>query len=190
MKRFVIVSPRFWLSHLFITLIAAGLISIIYLSEITGITDLMNTVLFINLYVVFLGVMWYVISKIGLTRKFFILLSFAKERGIKRKVLSLRKKFKPPFRLVTDEYIKSYEFGKDPDIDSLFYSITDQRSDVKKLLHELELRLCMHFLNDIKKALKLARERGDFKAAKVYERMIKRCETDMIRYEKLVEKSN
>jgi hypothetical protein len=196
MKKFVIMeSAGYMLSHVLLTVFTAGLTLVLWYYQIFMERFLIDSIIQINYFVFFLGMLWYVMTRFSLVIslfEYFDSLTLRRAKGLiirKREELGLKK-------LMTDMAIKSYETGSDREMDSMLISLWRERdTNLLENVYEFENALCERTIEKFRKRVEKLKSRPvqtaiEQKMIRSYERFIKDYQEDALEYEKFFRKKH
>lgn len=196
MRKFVIIQSReYVISHIILTILTVGSTLMLWYFQVLIETFLIDSIIFINYFVFFIGVLWYGMTKFDVVKglfAYFDSLTFRKAKKLvidKRIDLGLKE-------LVTDVVIKTYEVGSDSEIDSILVSVWDEReTNVEGNIYRLEMALCDKMIGKYRKRIHKIRSKPmvnaiDVRMMKTYERFIKDYEKSSVEYERFFKEKN
>ncbi|UCD07583.1 MAG: hypothetical protein JSW41_01255, partial [Candidatus Aenigmatarchaeota archaeon] len=122
MRKFVVIqSSGYIVSHVLLTVLTSGMTLILWSYNIFIEKFLIDSIIFVNYYVFFLGLLWYVMVRFKVVGELFAYFDSLTLKRAKRLILNKRENLKLK-KLITDIKIKSYELGSEPEIDSILFS--------------------------------------------------------------------
>jgi hypothetical protein len=149
---FIINTLRYSLAHVFLTLWTGGLSVLFWYFFSTQYEAMLTSLLAINFFAVFLGVIWYLITRFKLTEKVFEWQESKDLRSARGSVIKFRKDEK--IKLVEDNLMKKYHFGSNSNVDRLFLQAQRQQNvgdkgGFVKTIKNLETKMCESRINDL-----------------------------------------
>lgn len=126
-KIYIINTFRYAISHTILTIWSGGLSVLLWYVAAEYFEAVLSTLLMMNFFAVFLGVIWYVLSKWKLIDSFFDWMQSGDLRKGKAVMHDFRKKNR--LSLVDDGVIDEYLWGSDNRIDRLFLQAKKQRDE-------------------------------------------------------------
>ncbi len=194
MNKFIVIqSGSYFISHFILTILTVGFTLILWYYQVFIELFLLESIIFINYFVLFIGILWYALSRIDVVNglfAYFDSINFKRAKKLvikKREDLGLKK-------LVTDAIIDSYEPGSHLEVDSLIMSIWGKRKgNIKERIYNLEMKLCTNIIDRYRNKIQKIKSKtaitvADMKLIESYERFIKNYEKEAIKYEELFSK--
>jgi hypothetical protein len=141
---YIINSPRYLIYHFVLTIWSSGLSVILWYIFSYEYHAVVNSLLMINFFLIFLAISWYLLSRVRAVKRLFDWYDARKARVLRNMVLRLRDGIGK--KLVPDKEITDYRPGANPAVDRLFFEIKKKRGKRKKdemfvSLRDLELEL-------------------------------------------------
>jgi hypothetical protein len=180
--------------HVVLTLWSAGLAVMMWYLFADIYESFMSSIVMINFFVLFLGAMWYAISRFRFVEKFFEWQDREKMKDARGAVMSFRDS--KGLKLVDDDTMNEYEFGKDDRLDHLFLIAKKEKSrgnqvEMADAVRDLEMGMTENRLDELlRKAEKLKKEQmsaTDQQLLKTYETLIDGYRKKIVRYQQLFE---
>ncbi len=191
---FIIKTGRYAASHVFLTVFAGGTAVAMYWFFELQFESIITAFLMVNFFVIFMGFMWYVL---GVTRIASRFLEW-QERGrldLGRDMV-MRFREKKGLKLVDDETMRSYRWGTDAKVDSLFMQVklkSGKGEDFTELVRQLEMRISDLQVRELEQKIEKLGAGEPGKADKDmmdgYKSMVKSHEKSMLEYEKSLYRS-
>jgi len=156
MREFVIPnSIRYAASHVFLTFLVGGLTFGLWLFGALNEELLITIILYVNYFVFFFAVVWYMTIRLGVVGTLFDVYDSRIMRMAKDIIIKTRKSRKDIFTriLVSDNSIKNYRTGYNHDVDEMLMSAWRERKNDRllKTITEIEIELCNQTVNRMKK---------------------------------------
>ncbi len=153
-KIYVINTFRYAISHTILTVWAGGLSVLLWYMAAEYYETMLTTLLLLNFFAVFLGGMWYVLSKWKFMDTFFDWMQSGDLRKGKSVMDNFRKKHR--LRLVDDDIIEDYLWGTDNRIDRLFLQAKKQHDEhlekvIPDTIRDLEIALTELRIRELEK---------------------------------------
>lgn len=137
MRTYVVVqSMGFAVRHVIVTLLAVLATSLIWVTDIIPDTGLLNSLLMVNYFVMFLAGMWYVIARTDLTKGAFQIYDNHVFRKSKKLIIRMRHAYHNFFgrQLVTEHELQDYSFGLIREADENFMNAWKNRKNLQYVL--------------------------------------------------------
>jgi hypothetical protein len=144
MREFIIPnSMAYAATHVFFTLFVGGLTFGIWLLGALQEELLITVLLYVNYFVFFLAVVWYLIVKFGVVKEIFDVYDTRIMRNAKNLIIKTRDSRKDIFTraLVSSDNIKNYRTGSNPEIDELLLNAWRERNKQKLLKRITEMEI-------------------------------------------------
>jgi len=156
MREFIIPnSMAYAATHVFFTLFVAGLTFGIWLLGALQEELLISILLYVNYFVFFLAVLWYLFVKFGVAKTLFDVYDSRIMQNAKKLVVRTREARRDVFikSIVSSDSIKNYRQGSNPDIDELLLNAWRERNskNLLKRITELEIALSNQTVNRLRK---------------------------------------
>ncbi|UCD06809.1 MAG: hypothetical protein JSW41_03130 [Candidatus Aenigmatarchaeota archaeon] len=196
MRKFVVIqSSGYMASHVLLTFLTAGLTLFLWYYQVFIERFLIDSIIQINYFVFFLGLLWYIMTRFGVVGNLFAYFDSLTLRRAKRLILNKRGELGLK-KLITDIKIKSYEPGSEPEIDSILISVWREReSNIERNIYEFETKMCEKIVEKFRDRIEKIKSKPDLtltdqKMIRSYERFIEDYERNDIEYEKFFIKKN
>ncbi|MCK4496930.1 MAG: hypothetical protein KAU24_01960 [Candidatus Aenigmarchaeota archaeon] len=194
MKKFVVIqSSGYMVSHALLTVLTSGMTLVLWSYNILIEKFLIDSIIYINYYIFFLGLLWYVMTRFDVVSELFAYFDSLTLKRAKKLILNKREKLKLR-KLITDIKIKSYEPGSEPEIDSILISTWRKRkSRLVRNIYEFETKMCESIIKKFRDRIEKLRSEPvtrltDQKMIKSYENFIQDYEKTALEYEKFFSK--
>ncbi|MCD6496590.1 MAG: hypothetical protein J7K54_04935 [Candidatus Aenigmarchaeota archaeon] len=183
---YIIQRSSYIVNHMVLVLVAGlGAVGFGYIFR-ESYDAVMTSMITLNFFVVFLGIMWYAIGATRIAERFF---DWREEGRLSRgrdMLLAFRKK--RFLELVSDAAVKGYKWGSDPQIDGLFMDLkmlAGQGRDFSEKAKEIEIKLAEAEIAGLeKKMANLGDSEADKSLAESYMNAIKSKRKAIMEYEK------
>jgi hypothetical protein len=190
----IIKALRYTASHIILTLWSAGLAALMWYLFRTQYEAMVTSLLMINFFVIFLGGMWYILSRLQFAKRLFYLRETMGVRRAMDAVLDFRRR--ENLSIVDDDMLKKYKLGTNPDIDRLMRLARSQagkdEAGFRETIRELEMALSETRIDELnRKMKKLAKEEmseGDKKLFETYTHLVDSYKKKLVHYERLFRK--
>ncbi len=190
MKKFVVIqSFGYIVSHVLLTVLTSGMTLVLWSYNIFIEKFLIDSIIFVNYYVFFLGLLWYAMVRFKIVGELFAYFDSLTLKRAKRLILNKRENLKLK-KLITDIKIKSYEPGSEPEIDSILFSTwRERKSKIVRNIYEFETKMCDKIIERFRERIERIRSEPvlrptDEKMIKSYEKFIQDYEKTALEYEK------
>jgi hypothetical protein len=156
MREFIIPNSISYAAvHVFFTFLVGGLTFAIWLLGALNEKLLITIILYINYFIFFLAVVWYMTIKLGVVKALFDVYDSRMMGNAKNLIIKMRDSRKDIFTktLVSRESIKGYRTGSDPEIDELLIKAWKQKGSehLLKTTTEIEIALCNQLVVRLRK---------------------------------------
>jgi hypothetical protein len=191
-KIFVINTFRYALSHTVLTIWSGGLSVLLWYISAEYYGTVLTAMLMINFFAVFLGAMWYVLSKLKFIDMFFDWMQSGDLRKAKTIMIDFRKRNK--IKLVDDDIIEEYSWGSDTRMDRLFLEAKKQQEEgldkvLPETIREIEVALTELRIRDLEKSIremdKAVISETEKQLLKTYHNLIKSYTTKISEYDQV-----
>jgi hypothetical protein len=186
---FVVRTASYLLTHVVLTFFSGGLAVLLYYMFQLEYEALITGFIMVNFFVIFFGLMWYILHVLKVTDRFFDW----QERGkleIGRDMV-IRFREKKGVKLIDDKTLKGYKWGTDAAIDGLFMQVkmkAEKGEDFSDIVRDIEMKLSEAKVRDIEMKIenlgKKEMSETDRHMLASYNTLIKGHEKDMLEYEK------
>jgi hypothetical protein len=165
MKKFVVVnSSNYVVSHLILTVVTSAMTLIMWSYSILIERFLIDSIIYMNYFVFFLGVMWYVMTRFNMISSMFDYFDTITFRRAKRLIISKREELGLK-RLITDGRIKSYEPGYEKEIDSALMTLwKERRSNLVNNIYRFETIVCNNLIQRFRNRIMNIKAKPTFSA--------------------------
>jgi len=194
MKKFVVIqSNSYMVSHVLLTFLTAGLTLFLWYYQVFIERFLIDSIIQINYFVFFLGLLWYTMTRFNLVGGLFEYFDSLTLRRAKKLILNKREELGLR-KLITDIKIKSYEPGSEPEIDSILISAwRERKSNIERNIYEFETKMCEKVIERFRDRVEKIRSKPDLtltdqKMIKSYEKFIQDYERTAMGYEEFFSK--
>ncbi|MCX6814249.1 MAG: MFS transporter [Candidatus Aenigmarchaeota archaeon] len=141
--------------HVFFTLFVGGLTFGVWLLGVLKEELLITIILYLNYFVFFLAVVWYIIVKFGVVKEIFDVYDSRIMQNAKKLIIKTRESKKDIFTrtLVSSDNIKNYRTGSNPEIDELLLNAWREKKSQKllKRITEIEIAFCNQTVERMRK---------------------------------------
>ena len=187
MREFIIPnSVTYAATHVFFTVFVGGLTSAVWLIGALQEELLITILLYVNYFVFFLAVLWYIFVKFGVSKTLFDVYDSRTMQNAKNLVVKTRDERKDVFTrsIVGSDSIRNYRQGSNPEIDQLLLNAWRERSskNLLKRITDIEIALSSQTVNRLRKWITEASSRDDMSQRD--RDMIERYEHDIEQYAK------
>ena len=194
MKTYVVIqSLGFAIRHVIVTVVTVLATAMVWASGVIPDVGLLNTLLMVNYFVMFMAGMWYVITRTDLTRGLFQIYDDRIFRKSKKFIIKMRYAYHNFFgrQLITEHEIRDYKFGIIKEADENFVSAWKNRKKLQYVLEcmgRIEIALARYALSILKETIDdLRREppsEQNIRLIKQSENEARDEEHDIMEYEK------
>ena len=190
---FVIRTGSYAASHVILTLFSGGMaVGIYWLFEIQF-EAIITAFIMINFFVLFMGLMWYILGTLKVTERFLDWQDKNKLEIGKDLVMKLRER--KGVKLMDDDALRAYKFGTDPQIDRLFMEAkmkSENGEDFLETARQIEMRMGELKIGELQGKVENI-SKGELSTAEKellssYRSLIKSHEKGMLEYEKALYK--
>jgi len=196
MREFVIPNSfAYAATHVFFTFLVGGMTFGIWILGALNEELLITIILYVNYFVFFLAVVWYLIVKFGFVKALFDVYDSRIMKNAKNLVIKTRDSRKDIFTrtLVSSDNIKNYRTGSDPEIDELLLNAWRVKNSQKllKMIADIEIAFSNRIVNRLRKWIDQTVSRGvitprERDTITRYEQAIEQYAKASIEYEKNV----
>jgi hypothetical protein len=156
MREFIIQnSISYAATHVFFTFFVGGMTFGIWLLGALNEELLISIILYVNYFIFFLAVAWYLTIKSGVVKMLFNVYDSRILESAKKLVIKTREVRKDVFKrsLVSSESIKNYKTGSNPEIDELLLNALREKNSQRLLrtITEIEIALCNQTIERLKR---------------------------------------
>jgi hypothetical protein len=156
MREFIIPNSLSYAAvHVFFTLFVGGLTFGIWLLGALQEELLITVLLYVNYFVFFFAVVWYLIVKFGVVKEIFDVYDSRIMQNAKNLVIKTRESRKDIFTrtLISADNIKNYKPGSNPEIDELLLNAWREKHsrNLLKRIAEIEIAFSNHIVSRLRK---------------------------------------
>jgi hypothetical protein len=196
MREFVIPnSLAFAAKHIFLTFLSGGLTFAIWFIGALKEELLISIILYMNYFVFFLAVVWYLIIRFGLVKEVFDVYDSRVMKSAKNLIIKTRDSRKDIFTraLVSSDSIRNYKPGSSPEIDEMILAAGKEKNSRRLLrrITEIEIALSNQIIERLRRWVSQASSKdaitpGDRRTITRYEQDIEEYARSSMEYEKAV----
>jgi len=156
MREFVIPnSLRFASEHVAFTFLVGGMTLGLWYFNALNEESLISSILYVNYFVFFMAVAWYLAMRFGFVKTVFDIYDSSIMERAKKLIIKTREDRKDIFTriLISDNSIKNYKTGSNPEVDELLLNVWREKKTPKVLrrIAEIEITLCNSTVDRLKK---------------------------------------
>lgn len=191
MSDYVVVNSRgFFINHTLLTIATVAGTTLIWVSGVITDILLLNILIGVNYFALFLAGLWYCLMRLDFLRDLFTIYDnyiFAKSKGF---IIRIKGKYRAYFgrTLVSDNDIREYRYGTIKEVDDNLVSAWKNKSKTKYVLEclgRIELSMASRGLEKMRERLTfLGSSAGDQGSIERADEQIREMERDIMEYEK------